>query len=499
MRTVGSVNPVVPNRMNRIPKFILLLAMVTAVLAVRADGAHSSSSPQVAPPRIEGIVRDAAGKPVPDASVSLQGVGQGHPLETKTDSKGKFSFSVPQEGSYIVSVEKEGFRKCITDPVAILAGEKKQLDVPLESLTGPPASGSRTGTMDFDDQPNFTVAGVTDWSGAGGHGSDTTLRTSEAFARETLALKAGGTAENSSASSPSKPSPEDAQRERKLRAEVSAAPENAELHRRLGDLEERLGDPFSAVREYERAATLDPSELNYFTWGSELLLHRAVAPAVAVFKKGSLAHPNSARLLVGLGAAQFSAGSYELASVELCRAADLSPRDSTPYLFLGKMDVTSPSSFPCIQDRLGRFLKNQPSSALANYYFAMSLVKKDRELKNSGDLQQAQALLEKSVTLDPKLGEAYLQLGTLYLAQGATGKAILTYGKAVEATPTLSEPHYRLSQLYKRNGEKAKADEEIQLYKQVEKTEADDAERQRHEIQQFLVILKDQPPTSAPH
>ena len=148
---------------------------------------------------------------------------------------------------------------------------------------------------------------------------------------------------------------------------------------------------------------------------STALLHRPVA----VFKKGSLVHPNSARLLVGLGAAQFSAGSYEEASRELCHASDLRPEDSTPYLFLGKMDVTSPTSFPCISGKLSRFLKNQPTNALANYYFAMSQVKKEREAKNSADLHEAQTLLEKAVMLDPKLGEAYLQLGILYAAQGA--------------------------------------------------------------------------------
>ena len=44
--------------------------------------------------------------------------------------------------------------------------------------------------MEYADAPNFTVAAVTDWTAAGGHGSDTSLRTSEALNRETLRLKA---------------------------------------------------------------------------------------------------------------------------------------------------------------------------------------------------------------------------------------------------------------------------------------------------------------------
>jgi tetratricopeptide (TPR) repeat protein len=135
---------------------------------------------------------------------------------------------------------------------------------------------------------------------------------------------------------------------------------------------------------------------------------------------------------------------------------------------------------------------------MANFYFAMSLMKKDREAKTTTNRSQAQALLEKSVALDPKFGEAYMQLGTLYSAEGATDKAIAAYSRASEVSPHLSEPHYRLSQIYKRTGEKANADAEIELYKQVERTEADIAERQRREIQQFLIILKDSPGNTAP-
>ncbi len=38
--------------------------------------------------------------------------------------------------------------------------------------------------MEFADKPDFAVAGVTDWTAVGGHGSDSSLRTSEALTRE---------------------------------------------------------------------------------------------------------------------------------------------------------------------------------------------------------------------------------------------------------------------------------------------------------------------------
>jgi tetratricopeptide (TPR) repeat protein len=567
------VHPPVQNRVNRYLLSFLWLAASLAVLTAATAMAQTPSPSQLDAVTVEGTVRNSAGEPVMGASVVMEEKSGAHKLETKTDAEGKFSFTVRHAGMYAVTVEKAGFGKCVTDPMPLLsAGQKKQLELRLQSATPTqPSSSTATaspGAMEFKDEPNFTVAGVTDWSGAGGHGSDTSLRTSEVLARETLALKSNGPDEAShGAAAGDATARESLESENKLRAAVARTPDSFEanhrlgefylrsgkyreaiaslkaayqisgenvgnaydlalayrgngdlvlahdlavkvlantegdagLHRLLGDLDERLGDPLGAVREYERAATLEPSEPNYFEWGTELLLHRAVRPAVIVFKKGSVAHPNSARMLVGLGAALYADGSYDEAAGQLCHASDLQPEDATPYLFLGKMEVTLPTAFSCSEQKLARFLQNQPGNALANYYFAMAVLKRGRESKSSADSQQAEALLKKSVAIDPKLGEAYLQLGVLYAAQGASDEAIAAFKKAIEVTPGLGEAHYRLSQLYKRSGEKAKAEQEIQLYKQVEKSEADEVERQRREVQQFLIILKDQPTVSAPH
>ena len=573
MNDFRMVNLIFQTRVHAFRLLLFLWVASLAGLAAASVVAQTPSPSQLDAITVEGAVRNPAGEPVTGASVVLQDRSGEQKLETKTDAEGKFSFTVRHAGMYTATVEKAGFGKCVTDPMPLLsAGQRKQLELSLQTAAAAqspsPGAHAPPGDMEFRDEPSFTVAGVTDWSGAGGHGSDTSLRTSEAFARETVALKSSGPEERSRGGAVGNAAGrETVELENKLRAAVAGAPDsfeanhqlgefylrsgkyrdavsslkaayqiNAEnvanaydlalayrgngdvalshdlagkilpkaegdagLHELLGDLDERLGDPLGAVREYERAATLDPSEPNYFEWGSELLLHRAVRPAVIVFKKGSIAHPNSARMLVGLGAALYANGSYEEAAAQLCHASDLKPDDATPYLFLGKMEVTSPTSFPCGEQRLARYVQVQPENAMANYYYAMAVLKRDRESKSSADSQQAETLLKKSAAINPKLGEAYLQRGILYASQGANDQAIAAYKKAVEATPGLAEAHYRLGQLYKRSGEKAKAEEEIQLYKQVEKSEADEVERQRREIQQFLIILKDRPQVSAPH
>ena len=104
-----------------------------------------------------------------------------------------------------------------------------------------------------------------------------------------------------------------------------------------GELDESEGDPLAAVHQFEQAVRLDPSEENYFEWGSELLLHRAILQAQEVFQNGAKAYPKSVRMQTALGTALFAGAHYEEAAQRLCDASDLSPADIETYIFMGKI------------------------------------------------------------------------------------------------------------------------------------------------------------------
>ena len=432
-------------------------------------------------------------------------------------------------------------------PLALLAG------IAHHAFSQTAAQGTQTDpsqAMEFADKPDFTIAGVTDWTAVGGHGSDSTLRTSEDLARETLALKSPGEAKQAFES------------ESKLRAALAGAPgdfaanhqlgafylhtrryresipllraayqadpsnagneydlaaalmgagdfsparehaqkllahqDNADLHRLLGELDEKVSDPLAAVHEDEQAVRLDPSEQNYFAWGSELLLHRAVWQAAEVFRQGTRAYPKSARMLTALGTAQFAGALYQDAAASLCAASDLNPADPQPYLFLGRIEMAAPTPLGCVAPRLARLVEEQPQNSLANYLYAMAILKSQTsdQTADGKALQQAETLLNRAVTIDPKCAEAYLQLGILYFSQHQTEKALGYYSKAIEAQPQLGEAHYRLGVAYDRIGAPEKARQEFQLHDEIEKQQAAAVERQRREVKQFLVVLEGQP------
>jgi tetratricopeptide (TPR) repeat protein len=271
--------------------------------------------------------------------------------------------------------------------------------------------------------------------------------------------------------------------------------DSAELHRMAGELDEKLGDPLAAVREEECAVRLDPSEQNYFEWGSELLLHRAVWQAVEVFRNGTKIYPKSSRMLTALGTSLFAGALYGEAAIRLCDASDLNPADPEPYIFMGKVEKEAPTPLPCIEQRLARFVQSQPESPLASYLYAMAVWKRQTEPVDQKVLQQVEALLTKTVTIDPNCVDAYLQFGIIYSSQRNYEKAIGFYTRALEVDPQLGEAHYRLGVAYDRTGEPAKANTEFALHDEIERQQAAAVERQRREIKQFLIVLKGQPNT----
>jgi tetratricopeptide (TPR) repeat protein len=493
----------------------MILGIVAATLMSLSSGAAFEQNPTPTSPdtvTIEGVIRDTAGKPIAGATVLLEEKGNSAIVETKTNADGTFVLFSSHGGTYTVVAEKSGWLHAVVDSLVLSLSEKKHVDLALspvgslklESSTSPPAKAS-SGGIEFNDEPNFTVAGVTDWSNLGLHGSAASSKTSESLAKETRALKSSEP-EIASTRRPSeqyevalayRAKGDLAEARQQIRNALAKA-DDAEGHRLLGELDERLNDPLDAVREYEKAARMDPSEQNYFEWGTELLLHKAAQPAAEVFAKGSAAHPNSARMLTGLGAALYSNGSLDEAARRLCAASDLQPTDTAPYLFLGKIEKATPAPLPCSEQKLARFVQQQPGNALANYYYAISIWKREKGSGKPVDLKKVETLLEKSVAIDPKLDEAYLQLGVVYVAQADFAQAIRNYKKAIEINPQLGEAHRQLGLAYQRTSEKVKAQEEFQAYEQVEKEEAAEIERQRRELRQFLIILKDQPAATPP-
>jgi tetratricopeptide (TPR) repeat protein len=490
---------------------VWFLALVAALAPAQAQSQEPTGTASLLGTLL-GYVRDSTGRAMASATVFLQPATATETIATQTqithtDSEGAYRFAAVREGAYTLRAEMKGYGEAIIGPVSLAPKETKEIDLALVStqasgaqsaLPGTPAPEKLAQAPEFFDEPQFTVAGVTQATNSGGHGSDTVLRATEALAKATVSLS-----KESSAGSKSPT----AATESSLLEAVALNPKDPELHHLLGDVEEKLGHPLEAVREYQRAAELDPSEPNLFDWGTELLTHRALEPAAEVFTKGNRLFPKSVRMLVALGVAWYARGSYEQAAQCLVNASDLAPDNPTPYLFLGRMQSVETTPAEGSVERFARFAQLQPDNALAHYYYAVSLWKQSAGSVDIERSTRVESLLQKAVHLDPKLGAAYLQLGILYSQRADFSRAISAYQKAIEASPeevslgfddTLEETHYRLARAYLRTGDRAKAQEQLQLHDQLAKKAKEDAERKRRAIQEFVISLKNENSVSPP-
>jgi len=461
-----------------------LIGAVSVFLALFSHGSMLQNAPLDNSGKIEGVISDQHNEPIVGASVHLYNHDVKSVLVTTTDANGHYVFHSLGAGAYSLTVTLLGWRDVSEGTLTLKKGQAMTLSFALERDASDVLNKKPAQAIEFSDEPSFTVAGVTDPSNLGGHGSDVVLRTKESLAKATVSLNA-----------------ENIEEEKQRVLVLRTSPESAELHELLGDIAESEGRPLEAVREYQRAAEMEPSEPNLFAWGAELLLHRAFDPASEVFTKAHQLFPGSARVLVGLGVSSYARGRTQEAGQQLAAACDLNPADAMPYLFLGKLQAAEKTEPEGWTPRLKRFTEVAPQNALAHYYYAVSLT------KDASGVEQDKAIessLLKATAIDPHLGEAYLQLGILYAKQKDFPKAISAYHKAIEFTALPDAAHFRLAEAYRLTGERTKAHDEIVLYEQIFKQKTQENERERHEVQQFVYTLRGQsadpgsPPKSTP-
>jgi hypothetical protein len=101
----------------------LALALVSAI----------SVSAQTVRGRIEGVVRDAQGGIIPNATVSATNIGTGSTARAVSSGEGTFVILELQPGTYRLTAEATGFKKFITEGVIVQVATVSNVNVTLET------------------------------------------------------------------------------------------------------------------------------------------------------------------------------------------------------------------------------------------------------------------------------------------------------------------------------------------------------------------------------
>lgn len=199
-----------------------------------------------------------------------------------------------------------------------------------------------------------------------------------------------------------------------------------------------------------------------------------------------------------LAAAYYDLGAIDHAVEELTRISADAPEDARPERLLGLIHLDL-EEFSRAAEHLRETLRRdprQPEREEVLGELADSLVKLSRFDEALASLQDteptaktltlaaeceqgmgrtdaAQKLLGDALERDPHYVPAYLRLGALMLFLGNVDAAVRAAETAVELSPFSSVAHFQLSQAYLKQGESAKAAEQLQLMAEASRLETE--------------------------
>jgi tetratricopeptide (TPR) repeat protein len=274
----------------------------------------------------------------------------------------------------------------------------------------------------------------------------------------------------------------------RLRKAVASRP-SAPVYDALAGMEEESGQYLEAVQSYQRAVELDPAnEQYYFDLGVEYLTHFTFGPAAEVYRVGTQKFPSSSRQFIGLGFSHYAVREYREAADAFTTALELDP--DSPAVFRSwnsVLDSLAPTDWETFLPRLDHLARAHPQSPELAFCYGAALFRSEFAKGPKAKLDDAQALLERSVRLQPDFPAAHLELGALYAAKKLNPKAVEQYLEVIRQDPKSEVPHYRLGQIYREMNQLDSASAELAQYQELMRLRQEELKRSRSSIKQFIV------------
>src|SRR5262249_40424300 len=160
------------------------------------------------------------------------------------------------------------------------------------------------------------------------------------------------------------------------------------------------------------------NEQYYFDLGLEYLAHFTFAPALEAFEVGARKFPSAGRQHEGQGLVHYALRQYSEAANAFLTALEINPSSPSAFAAWNALhDLLSPAEAGALLPRLQRLSELHAQSAEAQFCYGLALLSQALASNHPERLGPAQVLLQRAIHLKPKLGEAHLALGNLYVAR----------------------------------------------------------------------------------
>jgi len=253
------------------------------------------------------------------------------------------------------------------------------------------------------------------------------------------------------------------------------------------DIEEKQGNYKSAAEHFQAAVDLDSSEPNLNALGIEFMRHWTFDAAIKVYEFGVSKYPASLRMKFGLGVAKYGNNDFRGAAPIFSELLAADPANSMYADLLGHTCSLLSDTKDTGCDQLVEFARQHPQNAAAAAFAAASILHRPEQEQ---DLALAQRLLDQAIRADPKLAEAYFQLGVLDQRQVRWAESAIALRKAIALRPEFAQAHYRLARAYMRLGKREQAQQEIALQERYSTLEKDNLNARLKAVTTFLVTMQ---------
>lgn len=225
-------------------------------------------------------------------------------------------------------------------------------------------------------------------------------------------------------------------------------------------------DPAKQVIALQEAIRREPdTESHYTELGNLLLQTQNFREAILVLEAARPRFPASAQVMLSLGVAYYGQRRFPDAVGALVEAGRRDPDAPQPIAFLTRIREHWTGRTEDVHALMAAFAERHPRSGLAQFALGRA----------TGDA----ARLKQAIALEPRMAEAHFELGEVLEAQRDWPGAIAAFRDAARLAPGNPVPHYKLSGLYARTGDAAKAAEQRALHEKLAAAEKAEMDRRQ--------------------
>ncbi len=172
----------------------------------------------------------------------------------------------------------------------------------------------------------------------------------------------------------------------------------------------------------------DLQAVNRFNQAVLLIKNDNLAGAVPLLQEAIQSKPDMYQAHLELGHVHFLQGKYQEAIEPLLKVTELTPDYAETYRLLA-----------AVHEKLGHAKESEKYTQLAQQkggYTAIDKYNEGIKAFNASDMDGAIKSLAEAVQKDPKMADAYYQMGMAYLSKGSTNEALFCLKKFLELEPT---------------------------------------------------------------